>query len=247
MANMFPSLEKAKLVIPAGYLKRSKERRFECWSTEIRRILLMKLAETFLVRSVPHVHEGVRSTGGERSVLFVKRDGIDRENVFHLFFFRTMTLECVFLLLNFRIRIEEFHRHPTCKSSAEGEDEWRGDDVYLRSNWERNLVCSGSNECIAFDISNSIRDSQSAFDRPSYANPKWKFFVVLFQRLRFRRPNPTCKPEWISPVKFCRTRIVFPLTLSGKEQLPMQLCARKSQSLTVESHEPVMTALISDE
>ena len=75
----------------------------------------MKLTETFLVRSVPHVHKGVRSSSGEGSVLFVESDGIDRENVLHFLFFRSMAFECVFFLLNFRIGIEEFHGHATCR------------------------------------------------------------------------------------------------------------------------------------
>lgn len=41
----------------------------------------MKLTETFLIRSIPHVHECIRTARRERAVLFVKGDGIDRKDV----------------------------------------------------------------------------------------------------------------------------------------------------------------------
>ena len=84
------------------------------------RSLLVKLTETFFVRAVPHVHEGIGSTRGERAVLLVEGDGIDGKDILDAVVFRTVTLEGVLLLLNLWIGIEELHRHATYRCE-EGE------------------------------------------------------------------------------------------------------------------------------
>ena len=77
------------------------------------RSLLMKLTETLFVRAIPHVHEGIGSTRCKRPVLLMEGNGIDRKDILDAVVFRTVTLEGVFLLLNFWIRIEELHCHAT--------------------------------------------------------------------------------------------------------------------------------------
>lgn len=157
--------------------------------------LLMKLTETFFIRSIPHIDKCVRSTCCKCSVLFMKRNGIHRENCFNLFIFRTMTFEGIFLLLNFGIWIEEFHRDTTWRTSLIDEEMNRS--FYLRSNWAHSPVCSGNNECIVFDILDSILDFQSVFDRTFFSNPKSKLYVEQYRPLIIRRPNLKCRPKRI--------------------------------------------------
>ena len=47
-----------------------------------RRGILVKLAETLLIRPIPYVHQSVRSAGGERVEVAVKRYGVNRVYVF---------------------------------------------------------------------------------------------------------------------------------------------------------------------
>ena len=86
MANMFPSGEKARLVIPAEYLGERIFRLGESFFFLFVRIQ-MKLTETLLIRTIPHVHECIGTTRRERAVLFMESDGIDREDILHTILF----------------------------------------------------------------------------------------------------------------------------------------------------------------
>lgn len=77
------------------------------------RDVLVKLAQTLLVKAIPNVNEAIGTARSKRAVELVERQGIDRVYLFDTVLLLAVTLERVLALLYLGTGVNVLHSHAT--------------------------------------------------------------------------------------------------------------------------------------